>query len=229
MTPLVPDRIRIEYGLAIKERLIPFGTVWKKTVYNKNDKNGEVKFKKGSPYKADRILSYGSGKAEYVAIHISIEAKADPCTSCAERYIYITQRYTDMTDMLAHYCIDWRDCWQQLREDEVGAYVSGIRTPENEKSIAIKIVISGSGDEQDQRAEKRGALLAAILLKRHHLAIDRLAASDQCSDQWSKDAQHTSQYFNKFKELVLDYMAQIDISNSEMAVKPDKPKPYLYG
>lgn len=216
MAFLVPDKIRTEYGLEIKEKIIPFGAVWPRTVYNTK---GEIRFKKGSPYKADRLLSCGSGKAEYVTIHNTGVIKTASGTTMAEQYARATWPNANMNDARVHYYIDENDCWQQLREDEVGWHASDGRGPGNEKSIAIEIIMDGSGSERDKKSEYRGALLAAILLKRHHLTIDRLATHKQWSGK--NCPMHILPHFDEFRNLVSAYMAQIDKIKNDSAVKPD--------
>jgi hypothetical protein len=73
-----------------------------------------------------------------------------------------------------HYYIDETDCWQLLREDEMGFHAADGYGPGNGTSRAIEIIMDGTGSAADVGAEDRGALLAAILLKKHGLAITRL-------------------------------------------------------
>ncbi len=152
MAFLTPDKARTEHGLVIKEKIIPW--------------NGTIK-------KANRKLSGGTGKVQYITIHNTADVKEAPGTTDAEQYARATYA-GNMNDVRVHYYIDDRDCWQLLRENEVGWHAADGNGPGNEQSIAIEIIMSGKGDAADKGAEKRGALLAAILLKRHGLGIDRL-------------------------------------------------------
>ncbi len=215
MSRIVPDRIIIEYGLVIKEKLMPFGRARQKTVY---DKPKNTRSKKEKPYTAQRKLSYGSGKAEYITIHNLKPIRALQGATSAEEYVRMTRLCRNFDCKRFHYYIDEADCWRQLREDEVGFHVSGAQG--NEKSISIAIIMGGSERERDILSEKRGAMLSAILLKRHHLPIDRLVTHEQWDGKHCPE--HILPRFNKFKKLVLDYMAQIDISNNEAAVKPEE-------
>lgn len=156
MAYLAPDRIRREQGLAIKEKIIPWGARWTKN---------SGSFKKGDLFKADRKLSGGSGKVEWVTIHNTAAISVNPATTMAEQYTRATWPNQNMKDVRVHYYIDGIDCWQNLREDEVGWHAG---TEGNKSSLAIEIIGSS------QEAEDRGALLAAILLCRHGLGIDRL-------------------------------------------------------
>ena len=56
MAFLTPDKIRTEHGLEIKEKIIPWGAKWPKS---------SGKYKKGDQYKADRLLSGGTGEVQW--------------------------------------------------------------------------------------------------------------------------------------------------------------------
>ena len=60
MAKLTPDATRTEHGLVINEKIIPWGAVWPKD---------SGAYKKGTQYKADRLLSGGTGKVKGVTIH----------------------------------------------------------------------------------------------------------------------------------------------------------------
>lgn len=162
MAFLTPDKIRTEHGLEIKEKIIPWGSVWPK---------GWGRYKKGDLYKADRLLSGGTGKVEWVTIHNTDDIRQAVGTTDAEQYTRATWPNANMQDARVHYFIDSVDCWQNLREDEVGWHAGDGRGPGNETSLAIEIIMK---NEADTAAEDRGALLAAILLHRHGLGIERL-------------------------------------------------------
>lgn len=165
MAFLTPDKIRTEHGLVIKEKIIPWGAVWPK------DSGG---YRKGDKYKADQKLSGGTGEVKYITIHNTEDIREASGTNDAEQYTRATWPNANMEDVRVHYFIDETDCWQQLREDEVGWHAADGRGPGNESSIAIEIIMDGSGSVSDKAAENRGALLAAILLDRHGLGIDKL-------------------------------------------------------
>lgn len=163
---LTPDNIRVEHGLEIKEKIIPWGAVWPK------DSGG---YRKGDKYKADRLLSGGTGKVEYITIHNTGDINEAKGTNDAEQYTRATWPNANMGDVRVHYFIDETDCWQNLREDEVGWHAGdGNYGPGNDTSLSIEIIMDGSGSVADKAAENRGALLAAILLDRHGLGIDHL-------------------------------------------------------
>ena len=156
MAYLKPDKIRTEHGLMIKEKIIPWGARWSKN---------SGSFRKGDLFKADQKLSGGTGKVEWVTIHNTAAISVNPATTMAEQYTRATWPNQNMNDVRVHYYIDGTDCWQNLREDEVGWHAG---TEGNKSSLSIEIIGNSQG------AEDRGALLAAILLHRHGLGIDRL-------------------------------------------------------
>lgn len=80
-----------------------------------------------------------------------------------------------MGSVVVHYYIDETDCWHILADDTVGWHAAdGTNGPGNTKSIAIEIIMDGSGKDYDTQAEDRGALLAAALLNKYGLTIDKM-------------------------------------------------------
>lgn len=147
---LTPDATRAEDGLVIKEKLIPDGS----------------KLKPNRPLK--------NGKVEWITIHNTDDVDEAPGTNDAEQYARATHN-GNMNGVSVHYYVDETDCWQLLREDEMGYHAADGKTgPGNSTSLAIEIIMDGSGKYYDKEAEDRGALLAAILLHRHGLGIDKL-------------------------------------------------------
>ena len=205
MPYLTPDRIRNEFGLTIHEKIIPWGARWPRTVYRPD---GSIRFAKGSRYKADRKLSKGSGRAEYITIHNTGRIKVSSRTTPAEQYSRATWPGANMNDARVHYYIDDTDCWQLLREDEVGWHAGDGRGPGNESSIAIEIIMNGSGDERDVLARERGALLAAILLHRHGLAIDRLVTHHHWYPK-KKCPAYLLPCWEEFRKLVVHHLSTL--------------------
>ncbi len=150
MAFLKPDNTRTEYGLEIKEKIIP----------------------DGSKYKPNRKLR--NGKVEWITIHNTADINEAPGTNDAEQYARATHN-GNMNGVSVHYYVDETDCWQLLKETEIGYHAAdGYNGTGNCTSLAIEIIMDGSGSIEDVSAEDRGALLAAILLHRHGLGIDRL-------------------------------------------------------
>ena len=198
MAFLTPDKIRTEHGLVIKEKIIPWGAVWTKNYAG---------YKKGDKYKADRKLSNGTGKVQYITIHNTEDIKEAKGTNDAEQYTRATYPNQNMGDSRVHYFIDEIDCWQNLREDEVGWHAGDGRGPGNETSLAIEIIMDGSGSVNDKKAEDRGALLAAILLDRHGLDIDKLVTHKHWSGKICPI--YILPHWNEFKIKVENYLAKI--------------------
>lgn len=165
MAKLTPDATRTEHGLVINEKIIPWGAVWPKD---------SGAYKKGAQYKADRLLSGGTGKVKGVTIHNTADLKN--VEEDAEQYTRATWPNGNMNDARVHYYVDDINAWQNLREDEVGWHAGDGRkaTGGNETTLSIEIIMDGSGSKEDLKAEENGVLLAALLLKKHGLSVNEL-------------------------------------------------------
>lgn len=145
---LTPDKKIDEYGLTINEKLITVSS--------------------GVRYYSNRKLNTPGHKPMYVTIHNTPKIKAAKGTTMAEQYSRATYN-NNMGDVVVHYYIDGGDCWHILADDTVGWHAAdGVNGPGNTKSVAIEIIGESS------QAESRGALLAAILLHKYGLGIDRM-------------------------------------------------------
>lgn len=209
MAFLTPDSTRTEHGLEIKEKIIPWGSVWPKAY---------GKYKKGDLYKADRLLSGGTGKAQYVTIHNTADIREASGTNDAEQYTRATWPNANMKDVRVHYYIDETDCWQNLREDEVGWHAGDGKGDGNETSLAIEIIMDGSGSAADTAAEDRGALLAAILLDRHGLDISKMVPHQHWSGKncpvyilphWDRFTAKAEQYLTQIRGDSALYRVQV--------------------
>lgn len=150
MAFLTADKTRTEYGLTVCEKILP----------------------DGSKYKPNRPLK--NGKVEWITIHNTPDINEAAGTNDAEQYARATFN-GNMGGVSVHYYIDETGCWQILRENEMGYHAAdGANGPGNSTSLAIEIIMDGSGRSWDKGAEDRGAKLAAILLHRHGLGIERL-------------------------------------------------------
>ena len=186
MAFLTPDKIRNEYGLEIKEKIIP----------------------NGNKLKPNRKLSNGTGKVEWVTVHNTNDIKEAEGTNDAEQYTRATFN-GNMGGVTVHYYIDETDCWQLLNEDEVGYHAAdGQYGPGNTTSLAIEIIMDGSGFKADIEAEDRGALLAAILLYKHGLTIDRLTTHNHWYSQKYCPV-YILPHWNEFKDKVASYLTSI--------------------
>jgi len=158
MAKLTPDKVVYAEGLKINQKLIPDGTVWNKNVY---DSKGNVKYKKGSKYKAEKPIK----KIEYTTIH-------NPGNGDAETFARATWNQ-NMNDSRVHYYVDDKEAWQLLRDDEVGWHAGDGSGPGNSTSLSIEICM-GSMVKDPKKAEENGALLAAIKMKEYNLPIERV-------------------------------------------------------
>ena len=161
MVYLKPDAERTENGVPVREKIIPWGARWPK------DAAG---FRKGDPFKADLLLSGGTGKVRGVTIHNTGRIRVSPETTPAEQYTRATWPNANMNSVRVHYYVDACGAWQNLREDEVGWHTGdGTFGPGNNTTVALELIMDGSGDAEDRAAEENGARLAASILRRHGL------------------------------------------------------------
>lgn len=161
MAKLKPDNIRYEFGLKICEKIIPWASKWNKDVY----KNGKLIFKKGSKYKADRLLSNNTGKVKGITIH-NTDGNAN-----AETYTRATFPNQNMLSSRVHFYVDDREIWQNLKETEVGWHAGDGYGDGNETTISIEILLKGQSVKDGIKAEENGAKLCALLLKKYNLTI----------------------------------------------------------
>ncbi len=157
MARLIPNKVTVENGLTINEKIIPWGAVWTKSYGN---------FAAGTKYKADRYMTGGTGKILGITIH-NTEGVAD-----AETYTRATYPNQNMGSARVHYYVDDKEAWQNLLDNEVGWHSGmGNYSTGNESYIAIEIIMNGSAISDNNKARSNGALLCAILMKRHGLTI----------------------------------------------------------
>lgn len=203
---LTPDKTRMEHGLTIHEKIIPWGAVWSKTVtVNKTT------YKKGDKYKADRLLSGGTGKVAGATIH-NTDGGAN-----AETYTRATYPNQNMKDSRVHYYVDDKEAWQNLLETEVGWHAGDGRGNGNETTISIEIIMRGKAIADDDASEDNGAKLAAILLVRHGLSIEKLYTHKDWSGK--QCPLYILPHWDSFKAKVTAYMKAF--SGGENATEPD--------
>lgn len=88
----------------------------------------------------------------------------------AEQYTRATYPNCNMGSVRVHYYVDENEAWQNLDEGEVGWHAAdGNYGPGNSTTIAIEIIMDGTGAEYNRIAEDNGARLCAAILKRHGL------------------------------------------------------------
>ena len=189
MAFLTPAKTFTEHGLMIHEKLITESS--------------------GVKYFSNRNLSTHNHKPEYITIHNTDRIKTASGTTMAEQYARATFN-NNMGDVVVHYYIDETACWHILADDTVGWHAAdGANGPGNTKSVAIEVIMDGSGKDYDKKAEDRGALLAAILLHRYGLGIDRLKTH---RDWYPKKycPAYILGHWDKFVSKVKSYLAQIE-------------------
>ena len=205
MAFLEPERIDSEYGLTIKERLITAGS--------------------GVRYYSGRRLNTKDHRPEYITIHNTEDINEAVGTSDAEQYARATFN-NNMGDVVVHYYIDETDCWHILADDTVGWHAAdGANGPGNTKSVAIEIIMDGSGKDYDRKAEERGALLAAILLHRYGLGIDRLKTHRDWYPRKYCPA-YILPHWDDFVSKVKAHLAQIEAEETgKETAAPDEVRP----
>lgn len=211
MAFLKPDKIINEYKLEIKEKILP------------------------EKLKPNRKLSGGTGKAEYVTIHNTNDINEAKGTTDAEQYARATFNNA-MGGVTVHYYIDEADCWHILNDDEVGYHAADsyknasgriVDGPGNGTSIAIEIIMDGSGSRSDKEAEERGARLAAILLYKHSLTIDRLTTHNR----WYPKKYcpiYILPHWSEFKKRVENYLTEIKAAENKAETEEPNETGYLY-
>ena len=120
------------------------------------------------------LLNTTGNKPEYITIHNTPDVNEAAGTNDAEQYARATFN-GNMNNVTVHFYIDESGCWQIVPLNEVAYHAAdGYSGPGNTKSVAIEIVMDGSGKSYDVQAEERGAKLAAWLLHKYGLGVDRL-------------------------------------------------------
>lgn len=196
MAKLTPDKTTVVHGLTIHEKIIPWGAVWNKSFGN---------FVAGSHYKADRLMTGGSGKILGITVH-NTEGVAD-----AETYTRATYPNQNMGSARVHYYVDDKEAWQNLLDNEVGWHSGmGNYSTGNESYIAVEIIMNGKAIKDDAASRKNGALLCAILMKRHGLSISDIVthshwkSSKKCPlyliDDWGNFLSEISDFYDTISE-----------------------------
>lgn len=153
----------------------------------------------------NRKLNTAGSKPEYITIHNTDDINEAAGTNDAEQYARATFN-GNMNGVSVHFYIDEAGCWQILPMNEIGYHAAdGENGPGNTKSLAIEIIMDGSGKSYDTQAEDRGAKLAAWLLYKYDLGIDRLKTHN---DWYSRKycPQYILPHWATFKATVEKYL-----------------------
>lgn len=179
MALLTPNTVYTMNGVKISEKIIPDGTVWKDAVKAK-----AAGFAAGSLYKKQAKLSGGTGKGKFVTIHNTNDLAN--VYDDGEQYTRATYN-ENMNSSRVHFYTDDTGAWQNLKAgtglcpaDPVGgaevSWHSGdgsVADGGNMTSLSIEIIMNES-PEHDAIAKDNGARIAAWLLWKHGLTIDKL-------------------------------------------------------
>ena len=158
---LKPDKTRVENGVTINEKIIPDSA--------RASKYCASWCRKGEPMKPCRPLSYG---VTGVTIHNTEDlpkVKDD-----GEQYTRATWPNCNMGGVVVHYYVDDLCAWQNLRENEAGWHATDGTGQGNYGTIAIEVIMDAKSEKRNATAEANAAKLAASILHRYGLGIDRL-------------------------------------------------------
>lgn len=245
MDLMTPNCIYEVNGVTVKEKIIPNGTTWKDAV--KAQKAG---FSYGDKYKKELRLSDNTGKVQYVTIHTTNSVGTD---EDAKQYTLATYN-ENMGSARVNFYVDNIGAWQNMKagtgmsknDPEGSAEVTwhagdGSKSDGgNMTSLSIEIIM-GSSLENDQKAVDNASRIAAWLLCKHNLGIDKLVthtywvnksegsvfhdADVQCTNivygkKWcpyyifkSNDRRIALDNWKKFKSYVSNYLT-LNISNN---------------
>lgn len=211
----------------------------------------------GSKLKANRKLC-GTGKAEWVSIHNTNDI--DTAFDDGEQYTRATYN-GNMKDVVVHFYTDDVGAWQNLKAgtglcsaDPVGSaeisYHSGdgiTPTSGNVTSISIEVIMGDTADH-DAKAKDNAARMAAWLLWRNGLGLDRLVShtywvnkkagkvftdvDEQCTNlipgkKWCPTyifgSSNHSIALKNWKAFKAEVQKYIDLLNSPDQIKPSTP------
>lgn len=255
MAQLKPNNTYTLNGVAIKEKIIPDGTRWKNA-----SKAVKAGFSANALYKKERKLTNSTGKALFVTIHNT----NDLGTTQDDGEQYTRATYNEnMNSVRVHFYVDELGAWQNLKagtgksknDPEGSAEVSwhagdgSVADGGNMTSLSLEIIMNDTA-EHDANAKDNGARLAAWLLWKHELPIDRLVThtywvnkaagktfgnvDEQCANpvkgkKWcptyifnSTDPKNALANWKAFKKLVQTYLNALD-PIKETITKSDTP------
>lgn len=199
---LTADRVRTESGgtgaaVKVSEKIIPDSA--------RAGKNVASWCRQGQPMKPCKAMT-----PKAVCIHNTDDL--DHVEDDAEQYTRATWPNCNMGGVVVHYYVDELGAWQNLREYEQGWHAGDGYGPGNTQSVAIEIIMDGSGSEADLKAEDNGARLAAAILHRHGLGIDDLHSHYFYSTASPKKncPLYIRPHWEQFAARVREYMEMLD-------------------
>lgn len=175
MALLTPNVTYEMNGVTVNEKIIPDGTRWKD-----GSKAKAAGFSAGNLYKKQQKIS----KVKFITIHNT--GDLDNVNDDAEQYTRATYN-ENMLSSRVHFYIDDLGAWQNLRAGtglckadpvnsaEVGWHAGdgSSTTGGNLTSLGLEIIM-GDNNTRDEKAKDNGARIAAWLLNKHGLTIDKL-------------------------------------------------------
>lgn len=178
---LSPNSSYTANGVKVSERIIPDGTKWQDATKAK-----KAGFSAGALYKKQQKLSGGTGKVKFVTIHNTADLAG--VYDDAEQYTRATYN-ENMLSTRVHFYVDDLGAWQNLKagtgekNDPVGSAEVGWHAGDgstadggNMTSLALEIIMGSKTATEDAKAKDNGARLAAWLLWKHGLTVDKLVS-----------------------------------------------------
>ena len=125
-------------------------------------------------------------------------------THPSEQYSRATIQ-SNMGDVRVHFYVDDTDAWQNLPLTLSGWHAADGDGDGNRKTIAIECIMSSDYNVKDQKSEDNAARLAAWLLTKYNLGIDRLYTHNHWYSAKYCPA-YILPHWDKFVDLVKKYM-----------------------
>lgn len=147
-----------------------------------------------------------------VTIHNTDWISCASGTTPSEQYTRATVN-GNMGDVRVHYYVDNVRAWQNLPLTLPGWHAADGKGDGNMKTIAIECIMSPSYNSIDQKSEDNCAKLAAALLRRFNLGIDRLYTHNHWYSKKYCPA-YILPHWESFKNKVAKYMGSINNSQS---------------
>lgn len=128
---------------------------------------------KHNPNRIDMPSASMEGKIIGVTIHNTDWISTASGTTPAEQYTRATVN-GNMNDVRVHYYVDNTCAWQNFPLTLSGWHAADGSGNGNRRTIAIECIMSSAYNSTDKKSEDNCAKLAAALLKKYNLSIDRL-------------------------------------------------------
>lgn len=178
---LKPDRTYTLGGVKVNEFLI--------TAHNENN---------------DEMPTAKISKPIGITIH-NTDWLSSVADTQSEQYTRATYN-GNMGDVFVHFYVDDVCAWQNLPLDRAGWHAADGDGDGNRKTIAIECIMSSKYNSQDKKSEDNAAKLAAALLKKYGLGIDRLYTHNHWYSKKYCPA-YILPHWDKFKALVQKYLS----------------------